>query len=26
LFMQGATNFYYVTVNDWSATFNVFAL
>jgi hypothetical protein len=26
LFMQGATNFCYVTVNDWSATFNVFAL
>jgi len=26
LSMQGATNFYYVTVEDWSATFNVFAL
>jgi hypothetical protein len=26
LFTIGATNFYYVTVNNWNATFNIFAL
>jgi hypothetical protein len=26
LFMQGATNFYYVTVENWSASFSVIAL
>jgi len=26
LFTTGATNFYYVTVNNWNATFNIFAL
>jgi hypothetical protein len=26
VFMQGATNFYYVTVESWSASFNIFAL
>jgi hypothetical protein len=26
IIMQGATNFYYVTVENWNASFNVFAL
>jgi hypothetical protein len=26
VFTTGATNFYYVTVNNWNATFNIFAL